>query len=57
MGLSVVPGLGWLFPSHVRGVFNYNFFKYFLESFLSLFSFWDPYYTNVGAFNVVPEVS
>ena len=24
---------------------------------LSLFSFWDPYNVNVGAFNVVPEVS
>ena len=33
------------------------FFKYFLQSFLSLSSFWDPYNVTVGAFNVVPEVS
>ena len=30
------------FLSHVREVFSYYFFKYFLRSFLSLFSFWDP---------------
>ena len=30
--------------------------KYFLRSFVSLFSFWDPYNVNVRAFNV-PEVS
>ena len=34
-----------------------NLFKYFLRSFLSLSSFWDPYNANVGEFNVVPEVS
>ena len=44
------------FLSHVREVFSYYFFKYFLDSFLSLFSFWDPYNVNVGAFNV-PEIS
>ena len=49
--------LGGYFLSHVREVFNYNLFKYFLGSFLSLFSFWDPYNANVVAFNVVPEVS
>ena len=27
------------------------------RSFLSLFSFWDPYNVNVGVFNVVSEVS
>ena len=43
------------FLSRVRGVFSYYLFKYFLESFLSLFSFWDPYKANVGAFNVVSE--
>ena len=31
--------------------------KYFLGSFLSLFSFWEHYNANVVAFNVVPEVS
>ena len=49
--------LGGYFFSHVREVFDYNLFKYFLGSFLSLFSFWDPYNVNVGAFNVVLEVS
>ena len=43
--------------SHIREVFNYNLFKYFLSPFLFLFFFWDPYNSNVGAFNVVPEVS
>ena len=33
-----------------------NLFKYFPRPFLFFF-FWDPYYSNVGAFNVVPKVS
>ena len=41
--------------SHVGEVFDYNL-KYFLISFLFLF-FWDLYNSNVGAFNVIPEVS
>ena len=45
------------FLSHIREVFNYNFFKYFLSPFLFLFFFWNPYNSNVVAFNVVPEVS
>ena len=49
--------LGGSFLCHVREVFDYNLFKYFLGSFLSLFSFWDPYNANVVALNVVPEVS
>ena len=49
--------LGGYFLSHVREVFNYNLFKYFLGGFLSLFSFCDPYDANVVAFNVVPKVS
>ena len=44
------------FLSHIREVFNYNLFKYFLSPFLFLF-FWDPYDSNIGAFNVVPDVS
>ena len=55
MGLSVLPGLDY-FLSHVREVFNYILFKYFLSPFIFLV-FWDPYNLNVGAFNVVPEVS
>ena len=45
------------FLSHLREVFNYNLFKYFLRPFLILFFFWDPYYLHVGAFNVVSDVS
>ena len=45
------------FLSHVPEVFSSCLFRYFLRSFLSLASFWDPYNVNVGAFNVVPEVS
>ena len=45
------------FLSHIREVFYYNLFKYFLSPFLFLFFFWDPYNSNVGVLNVVPEVS
>ena len=44
------------FLSDVQKVFSCYLFKYFLGSFLSLFSFWDSCSENVGAFNVVPEV-
>ena len=57
LGLSVLPGLDWLFPSHIREIFSYNLFKYFLNLFLFLFFFWDPCNSNIGSFNVVPEVS
>ena len=43
------------FLSHVREVFSYYLFNYFLRSFLSLFSFWDLYNANVGVFNVAPR--
>ena len=44
-----------LFP--VGNIFNnYNLFKSFFMPFLFLF-FWDPYKLNVGAFDIVPEVS
>ena len=55
MGLSALPGLDY-FLSHVREVFDYNLFKYFLRPFHFLFLFWDPYNLNVGAFTVVPDV-
>ena len=45
------------FLSHIREVFNYNVFKYFLSPFLFLFFFWDPYNSNVSVFNIIPEVS
>ena len=49
----------WLiyFFSHVLKVFSYYHFKLFLRTFLSCFSFWDPYNVNVGVLNVVLEVS
>ena len=53
---SALPGLDY-FLSHIREIFKYNLFKYFLSPFLFLFFFWDPYNSNVGVFNVVPVVS
>ena len=44
------------FFSHVREVFSSYLFKYFLGSFLSLFSFWDPYNANVGTLNVFQNI-
>ena len=40
--LSVLPGLGWLFPVPCQGSFQLLSLQYFLRSFLGLF-FWDPY--------------
>ena len=48
--------LGGYFLPHFRKVFNYYLLKYFLTAFLFVF-FWDSYDSNVGAFNIVPEVS
>ena len=41
----------------IRQVFNYYLLKYFLMVFLFVFFFWDSYDSNVGVFNIVPEVS
>src|SRR5574341_1068016 len=49
--------LGDYFLPHFRDVFNYYLLKYFLMVFLFVFFFWDSYDSNVGAFNIVPEVS
>ena len=49
--------LGDYFLPHFREVFNYYLLKYFLTVFLFVFFFWDSYDSNVGAFNIVPEVS
>ena len=38
-------------------VFNYYLLKYFLMVFLFIFVFWDSYDSNVGTFNIVPEIS
>ena len=37
----------WFSLSHVREVFSYYFFMYFLRSFLSVFSYWESYNVNV----------
>ena len=49
--------LGDYFLPHFREVLNYFLLKYFLMAFLFIFFFWDSYDSNVGAFNIVPEVS
>ena len=49
--------LGVYFLSHFRDVFIYYLLKYFLMAFLFVFFFWDSYDLNIGAFNIVPEVS
>ena len=48
--------LGGYFLLHFKEVFNCNLLRYFLMPFLFVF-FWDSYDSNVGAFNIVPEVS
>ena len=45
------------FLFHVGEIFNYNLFKNFIIPFLFLFFFWDLYNSNVGALDIVPEVS
>src|SRR5574337_976672 len=49
--------LGDYFLLHFRDVFNYYLLRYFLMVFLFVFFFWDSYDLNVGAFNIVLEVS
>ena len=49
--------LGDYFLPHFREVFNYYLLKYFLMVFLFVFFFWDSYDSNVGAFDIVLEVS
>ena len=44
------------FLHHSGDVFKY-YLKYFLMAFLFVFFFWDSYDSNVGAFDIVPEVS
>ena len=56
LGLSGFLGLGWLFPSHFREVFNDYLLKYVLMAFIFVFFFWDSYDSNVGVFNIVSEV-
>jgi len=53
--LSGFLGLGWLFPSPFQGNFQLLSPQVFSHG-LSVF-FWDTYDSNVGVFNIVPEVS
>ena len=49
---------GGYFLLHFREFFNYYLLKYFLMAFLFVFFFFqDSYDSNVGALNIVPEVS
>ena len=48
--------LGGYFLPHFREVFNCCLLKYYLMAFLFVFFFWDAYNSNVGAFNIIPEV-
>ena len=45
------------FLFHVGEIFKYNLLKKFIIPFVFLFLFWDPYSSNVGALDIVPEVS
>ena len=49
--------LGDYFRPYFREVFSYFLLKYFLMVFLFVFFLWDAYDSNVGAFNIVSEVS
>ena len=49
--------LGDYFLPYFREVFSYFLLKYFLMVFLFVFFLWDAYDSNVGAFNIVSEVS
>ena len=49
--------LGDYFLPRFREIFNCYLLKYFLMAFLFVFFFWDAYDSNVGAFDIVPEVS
>ena len=42
---------------HVGKIVNYTLFNNLFIPFLFLFFFWDPYYLNIGAFDIVPKVS
>ena len=44
------------FLPYFKEIFNYYLLKYFLVVFLFVFFYWDSYDSNVGAFNIVPEV-
>ena len=45
------------FLPHLEEFFDYHLLKHFLMTFLFLFFFWDTFDSNVGVFNIAPEVS
>ena len=49
--------LGGYFLPHLREVFHYYLIKYFLMALNFVVFFWDSYDSNVGAFNIAPDVS
>ena len=49
--------LGGYFLPHFKEVFNYYLLKYFVMAFPFVFFFREPYNANVGAFDIVSEVS
>ena len=57
LGLSGILELAGYFLPHFRDIFDYYLFKYFLMTSFFVFFFSDTYGLNVGAFNIVPEVS
>ena len=57
MGLLTPLGLDWLFPFPCWGNFQLSSLQKFFHTLFFLFFFWDPYNLNVGAFDIVPEVS
>ena len=50
-------GFGGYFLPHFRENFNYYLLRYFLMPFLFVIFCWGSYDSNVGAFNIVSEVS
>ena len=55
LGLSGFLGPECYFLPHFREIFNY-YLKCFLMPFPFVFFFWDSYDSNVGTFNILPEV-
>ena len=49
--------LGYYFFSYIREVFDYNLFKYFFQALFFSLLLLEPLNVNLGAFNIVPEVS
>ena len=57
LGLFVPLGLEWLFLFPCWGKFQLESLQKFSHTISFLLFFWDPYNLNVGAFDMVPEVS